>query len=257
MKPTIPPLLFALLLFVGMVAFLELGRRLARRHEEKPDADKASLATVETALFALFGLLVAFTFSGAASRFQEKRMLVVQEANAIEAAYRTTDLVAPESQAALRQQFRDYVNARLEVYRRLPDMVAARAPIARAEQLQDGIWTAAIAATRVTHADPSGARMLIPAVEDMVRVNRTRMISLQNHPPEVVYLLLFFLGLLCSLLAGFRMGARHRSWLHMLSFPLLTAAVVYVTIDIEYPRVGFIRLERADQALEDVRARMK
>jgi hypothetical protein len=82
--------------------------------------------------------------------------------------------------------------------------------------------------------------------------------SLQNHPPTIIYGLLFFLGLLCALMAGFRMAVRpQRSWLHIVTFPLITAVVVYVTIDIEYPRVGLIRLELADQVLKELRERMR
>jgi hypothetical protein len=81
--------------------------------------------------------------------------------------------------------------------------------------------------------------------------------ALQNHPPSIVYVLLFILALICSLLAGYRMAVvQHRSWLHILSFALITVVVIYVIIDVEYPRTGLIRLHSFDQALVDVRAEM-
>jgi hypothetical protein len=77
------------------------------------------------------------------------------------------------------------------------------------------------------------------------------MIALQNHPPAIVYGLLFLLGLLCSLLAGIRMASgQRRNWLHWVTFSLVTASVVYVTIDMEYPRVGLIRLETGGSGLD-------
>ena len=70
MEPAIKPLLFAVLLFGGMLVFLEIGRRLGvRRRSRESEGDRGSLSTIEGAMFALFGLVVAFTFSGAASRF--------------------------------------------------------------------------------------------------------------------------------------------------------------------------------------------
>ena len=50
---------------------------------------------------------------------------------------------------------------------------------------------------------------------------------------------LFGLGLICSLLAGYRMSSgQHRSWLHILGFTVLTVIIVYVMLDVEYPRCG-------------------
>jgi ABC-type multidrug transport system fused ATPase/permease subunit len=256
MQPLLSPFFFAVILFLGMYGMLEVGRWVAVRFGET-EAERASLASIEAAVFALFGLLIAFTFSGAASRFQEKRIQIAEEANVIESAYMRIDLVAADAQPRLREEFREYLDARLEIYRRLPDMKAAHFAIERSKQLELAIWKDAIAATRISYNDPAGSRLLLPAVMDVIHMHRTRMTALQNHPPGLVYVLLLLLGLLCSLLAGFRMATGpRRNWLHMVIFPLVTAAVVYLTIDIEYPRVGLIRLEHADQMLEEVRARM-
>jgi uncharacterized membrane protein YedE/YeeE len=82
--------------------------------------------------------------------------------------------------------------------------------------------------------------------------------ALQMHPPRIIYALLFGLGLICSLLAGYRMATGlHRSWLHILGFTVITVLVVYVVLDIEYPRAGLFRLEAADQVLLDLRQAMR
>jgi hypothetical protein len=92
----------------------------------------------------------------------------------------------------------------------------------------------------------------------MIDMMTTRTMALQVHPPWIIYALLFALGLICSLLAGYRMSAgKHRSWLHILGFTVITMIVVYVILDAEYPRAGLIKLELADQVLVDVRATMK
>jgi len=74
------------------------------------------------------------------------------------------------------------------------------------------------------------------------------------HSPRIIYALLFGLGLLCSLLAGYRMASdRNRSWLHIMGFAAITGIIVYVILEVEYPSTGLIRLEAADQLLVDVR----
>src|SRR5580765_7773073 len=76
--------LFALGLFLGMLILLEVGRRIgARRLAEDPEGAEAGVGTVEGAVFALLGLLIAFTFSGAASRFDTRRQLIIEETNDI------------------------------------------------------------------------------------------------------------------------------------------------------------------------------
>ncbi len=108
--------LVAIVLFVGMLLLLEMGRRLGnRRLATDPDGARAGTGTVEGAVFALLGLMIAFTFSGAASRFDTRRDLIVQETNAIGTAYLRIDLLPVNAQPAMREHFRQYLDSRLEV----------------------------------------------------------------------------------------------------------------------------------------------
>ncbi|MFI5247994.1 MAG: DUF4239 domain-containing protein [Nitrospirales bacterium] len=259
MEPPIPALVFAVVLFIGMLILLEIGRRFGiKRRPKESEGERGGLGTVEGAVFALFGLMVAFTFSGAAARFNEKRMLTAEEANCIETAYLRLHLLSPQAQPELRDLFRHYVDSRLETYRRLPNMAAAEIEMANSRKIQEEVWTAAVAATRLPDSHPSSGLLLLPALNNMIDVTTTRTMALQLHPPRIIYVLLFSLGLICSLLAGFRMSSgQHRSWLHILGFTVLTVIIVYVMLDVEYPRAGLIRLESADQLLVNLREHMK
>lgn len=258
MKAPIPPLLFAVLLFGGMLALLEVGRRLGiKRQAAESEIERSNLGTIEAAVFALFGLVVAFTFSGAADRFNQKRGLIAEEANAIGTAYLRLQLVSEKARPELQELFRHYVDSRLETYRKLPNMRAATIEMAETKKTQREIWTKAVTATSLQSSHPDAGKLLLPALNNMIDITTTRNMALRTHPPNVIYALLFALGLICSLLAGYRMAtSRHRSWLHLLSFPLITVIVIYVIVDLEYPRIGLIRLESFDQVLIDVRADM-
>lgn len=259
MEPPISPLIFSGVLFVGMVVLLEAGRRLGiRRRSGESEAERSSLGTVEAAVFALFGLLVAFTFSGGALRFNEKRMLIADEANSIETAYLRLHLVAQQAQPELREFFRQYVDSRLETHRKMPDMKAAEIEMSKSKQVQQQIWTKAVAATALPQSHPDAGKLLLPALNSMIDITTTRTMALQVHPPRIIYDLLFLLGLLCALLAGYRMAiGEHRSWLHILSFAVITVIIVYVILDVEYPRAGLFRIEASDQLLIQVRESMK
>src|SRR5689334_11357642 len=157
-------LLIALGLFAGMLVLLEVGRRIGlRRMQRDPESARAGVGAADGAIFALLGLLIAFTFSGAASRFDQRRSLIIEEANAIGTAYLRVDLAAPDLQPALRDSFRRYLAARLEVYQKIPDMDAVQAALANANRLQTEIWGQAIAATRAPGSHPSAAVLFLPA----------------------------------------------------------------------------------------------
>jgi hypothetical protein len=258
MEPPISPVLFSIFLFFGMLMMLEVGRRLAvRRRSKEVDGERSNLGPIEGAVFALFGLLMAFTFSGAASRFNEKRMLIAEEANTIETAHLRLHLV-PDAEPKLQDLFRRYIDSRLETYRKMPNMDAVNLEMANSKKIQEQIWTEAIAATRLSSSHPAAGWLLLPALNNMIDITTTRTMALQMHPPRIIYALLFGLGLICSLLAGYRMATgQQRSWLHILGFTVITVVVVYVVLDIEYPRAGLIRLEAADQALVELRQGMK
>ena len=77
-------LIYTLTLLVGMLLLMEAGRRVgSRRIAADAEGAKAGIGTVEGALLALLGLLTAFSFSGAAARFVERRQQIVDEASAI------------------------------------------------------------------------------------------------------------------------------------------------------------------------------
>lgn len=241
-------------LFLGMLAMLEVGRRLGiRRRKEDPVGAREGAGAVDGAIFGLFGLLVAFTFSGAAQRFDARRGLINEEANAIGTAYLRLDLLPAAAQPALRQRFRDYADARLSVYRQA-DLESARREFARSGEIQLDIWNQA----RQAADGSSPATMLVlPALNDMIDITSTRRMALWMHPPLVIFVLLFVLGLTCAFLAGAAMSAgKTRNWAHMIGFAGITALTVYVILDIEFPRRGFIRVDAADQLLVDVRDSM-
>ena len=258
MEPSFPPFVFTLLLFLGMLIMLETGRRLGiGRRPQETDTDRSNMGMIEGALFAMFGLLMALTFTGAASRFNEKRMLIAEEATAIQTAYMRLEMLPREQKLALQDLFRRYVDSRLGAYRRMPDADAAAAEMANSEKLQGQIWEYAVTATEVPGAHRDAGKLLLPALNNMFDITTIRAMSIQIHPPAIVYALLFGVALVCALLAGYRMASsQYRSWLHILGFTVITVVVVYVILDLDYLREGLIRLQSADQMLVKAREAM-
>ncbi len=248
--------LFAGGLFLGLLLFQEAGRRLGvRRLAAEPEGARAGLGAVEGAVFALMGLLVAFSFSGAATRFDARRHLIVEEANAVGTAYLRLDLLPADAQPKMRDLFRRYMDERLDVYRNVPDIAAAKEALARSIALQGEIWNGAVDASR---AEPQARMLLMPALNAMFDIAAARTAAIQMHPPTVIFAMLGLVALACALLAGHSMaGLKKRSLLHSLGFAIILTLTVYVILDLEYPRVGLIRVDPMDKVLADVRQSMK
>jgi hypothetical protein len=245
-------------LFAGMVVLLEVGRRIGvRRIAADPEGAKSGTGAIDGAVFALLGLLIAFTFSGATSRFDDRRNLIIEETNDVSTAYLRLDLLPASSQPPLRELFRQYLDARLETYQKLPDIEAAQASFDHSMRLQEDIWQQAVAAARMPEAPLAANTLLLPALNQMFDITTTRMAIMKMHPPPVIFVLLFGMALISSLLAGFGMAhGKSRSWVHIIGFTLTMALAVNVIINIEFPRKGLFRVDEFDQSLWKLRQGM-
>jgi hypothetical protein len=246
-------------LFVGMLVLLEAGRRLGlKRSGVERETSHEGLVAIEAAVFGLLGLLIAFTFAAAATRFEQRRQGTIDEANAIGTAWLRLDLLPAATQPELRARMRAYADARLAAFQKLPDLDAAQRELDRAHVLQEEIWSRAVAAASQEGSSPSIALVLLPALNSMFDEMTHRVMAARVHTTPVILALLVVVALGCALLAGNGMAWSHgRHWIHRVCFAAATAATVYVIHDVDHPRIGLIRVDPVDSALEEVRAGMK
>ncbi|SDY03047.1 DUF4239 domain-containing protein [Nitrosomonas sp. Nm58] len=245
-------------LFIGLLLAFGIGRYIGARWLPESESEHTSSGLLDGAIFGLLGLLIAFTFSGAVSRFDDRKDLVIKEANAIGTAYLRLDLLSVGAQPALRALFRQYLDARLEVYQKLPDLAASEAALVRANALQGEIWSAAVKAYQETESIPP-ALLLLAALNEMFDIATQRtIVALEMHPPTIIFVMLFSLALISSVLAGYTTaGARGHSLTHAVIFAAIIAGTVYVILNIEYPRLGLIRIDSVDRVLVALRKSME
>jgi hypothetical protein len=242
-------LVIAVALFIGLVVCLEIGFRLgARRIKTLPNAHEG-FGAIEGAVFGLFGLLLSLSFFGAASRLDARRQLIVQEANAIASAYMRVDLLPNAEQPEVRRLFREYLDERVRISE-MSNEEAVLSETHKSAKLQQAIWSRAISATK---EGAPGAALLIPAVNQMIEVASAKAIAVQTHLPELVFYFLIAAALVSGLVAGFGMARGQRNWVSVLAYASVVTVTMYVTIDMEYPRAGLIRIGAADLALTTLR----
>lgn len=243
----------ALGLILAMIGSMHVGWRIGKKLKED-SANAPNVGSIGGAVFALLGLLIAFTFSNGISRFDDRRMLIVQEANDIGTAWLRIQLLPEETQPEMRSLFRDYLDSRLAAYEHIPDLKAAKTALDRGTQLQEQMFSLAVDQCK-GQARPC-EMLLLPALNAMIDVTTTRTMVSQFHPPMIIFILLMVFSLVAALLAGYEMAGARRSWIHIVVFSLAMAMTIHVILDVEYPRIGFIRIDQTDQVLIDLRESM-
>jgi hypothetical protein len=256
---TLLALVLALCLFLGMLLFLELGRRFGLRQTAKSGtAARAGVGVVDSVVYAVLSLLLGFTFAGATSRFDQRRNLVVEEVGATSTAWARLDALPAEPQTTVRTAFRRYVDLVIDSY-------AHGKPIGSREELrqyatltaaQNDLWARAVAACLAPGGEP--ARMLVlPGLNEMFDAVDRERLARRLHPPNVIWIMLGVSAFAAALFAGYSMSSgATRNWLHIIGVATTISIVTYVIIDLEYPRLGLVRVDAMDKALVELRATM-
>jgi len=239
------PILVAIALLPIMLGLMALGERIARR-------TRTALAVPsDSAVLALLGLLLGFQFAGAANRLETRRQIVVKEANAIGTAYLRIDLLPADEQPQMRELFRTYTSLRIKMVES-GRLEHARALDAESRKIQSQIWTKSIVASR---KDPSPATqtLVLASLNDMFDVTTERFVAAHTHTPLVIVALLFGVTMASAFLVGYTTSGAQHSWTLRGLFVMVIVGTMYVTLDMEFPRVGLIRVGAADDAMIDTR----
>jgi hypothetical protein len=245
----------ALSIFVllAILACVSIGRRIGtRRMTRFPGEKRDGLGVIEGVVYALLGLVIAFSFNGAGERVLARRAQIGNEVNVIGTAYLRIDVLPKESQPEIRELFRHYLDLRRRAVQALPDLSRAETLFAEAGEVQMQIWDRAIAATRggtATHA----SMLFLPALNAMIDEQTTARIATLQHPPLVIEALLVALILLAALFIGEATTEMKRlSRLHILGLALLLSVMTFVIRDLERPMVGLIKIEDTRGLVEDL-----
>jgi hypothetical protein len=247
----------ALALFLGMLLFLELGRRYGiRQAEKRGTAARVGVGVADRAVYAVLALLLGFVFSGATTRFENRRDLVARQVATIGTAWSRIDALPTESEASIRPWFRRYVDALIASYQDgkpigSPEELRQRASIAAARK---DLWTRAVAACLAPGGGPA-LMLLLPALNEMFEAANRERIARRMQPPRMIWFMLGVSALAAALFAGYSMAnATARNWMYSLGIAATISIVTYVIIDLEYPRLGLVRVDAIDQLLVDQRA---
>lgn len=234
----LPPLLLLLVLVVGAFAASETGYWLGRLSGPRDELFDRQLGIVRGATFAVVAFLIGFAFSGAASRYVDRLDVIVKEANALGTAWLRADTLPEPARGKLKTALRDYTAERVALLQE-QDMQAILARIAKTGGFHDRLWQAAL---QGTHGNPSLALLVLPSINEVIDLHTVHLSAARRHLPMAIFVALLVTAGLSLGLAAFGHGQVRRRFTTLdLMYGVVLAAALWMTIDLDYPRYGFIR----------------
>lgn len=241
-------------LLAAMLLAHEVAFRRARRLRRAAPGGGEPLAGLDSAMSLLLGLLLAFSFSMAAGRYEQRQELVVAEANAIGTAWLRCDLLEGAARDECRSHLRTYTNVRLAIFEAADDAAALAPLVKRSEATQQALWAQLAAQSRA--APSQNTSLMLQAANELIDRHGDRVAAYRRHVPAEVMVMLLGLCLAWAAFSGHAQGWNGRR--HPVGWPvfaLLVAAVIFITFDFDRQKAGLIRLD-ASQSLYDLRAGM-
>jgi hypothetical protein len=234
----------------------EIGFRFGWwRQSKSNEPTRSQVNTLQAASLGLLALLLGFTFSMALTRFDTRKQLVLDEANAIGTTYLRAQLLPDPAREEVSNLLRRYVDVRLEFYQAGINQRRLQKVGDDTEKLHRALWSYAIATGRQDpRAIPTG--LFIQSLNDLIDLHAKRVVALENHVPESIFVLLLIVATLSLGLVGYGAGmGRDRNLLPTVISLILIASVILLIMDLDRPRRGLIKVSQ--QSMVDLQNSLK
>ncbi len=233
------PVVFSLLSLIAMWLAARLGASFPNR-EKHLEGIRDNYGVVFGATLTLLGLIIGFTFSMAVGRYDQRKSLEEEEANAIGTEYVRIDLLPGPDAEKARVLLRDYLNQRIRFYNTPNLGTGALSQLnASTAQLQGKLWPAV---TVPASNQPTPLTTLaVSGMNDVLNSQGYTDAAWKNRIPVAAWALMLLIALFCNLLAGY--GAHKPHSLLLLVVPLLVSISFLLIGDIDSPRGGLIRVK--------------
>jgi hypothetical protein len=242
------PILYFIVVLPLSLAALVVGYLYASRRR-KPEDEKAGWAfgLGQAAIFGLIALILGFSFSFAAARYEARRALVVDESGAIMTAYLRAAFLPAAGTARFRKLLIDYARTRLDTYAEVGegDVRGEEESIDRGKELQGELWAMATTAARHDPRSPFYADLTRSVIET-IGVAEKQEAALNNHVPRAIIGIILLCTIIGALLLGLTFGRvkAPNAFLSVI-FCLLFGATVFTIVDLDHPQGGFISVDIA------------
>jgi hypothetical protein len=231
-------------ILAGVVALLclglEAGFRFGQwRKSRIPDEREQLAGAMVASILGLVALVLGFTFSLGAQRFDARRLGVLDEANAIGTTWLRTRFLPQPQGTESKRLLREYVDVRL----RAVQQGRTAEEISRSNELQMQLWDHAVEARQASDSISTG--LYIQSLNQVIDLHATRMLSLRSRIPLVLWLALYFLATLGITAVGYQSGlAAARRSPAAIALVLAFTCVLYLIADLDRGQEGLLRVSQ-------------
>jgi hypothetical protein len=232
-------LLVVIGLVVGVGVSHEIGFWLGSKTRSDDAPFDQQVALVRASTGALVAFLVAFAFSGAASRFVDRIDIVVKEANALGTAYLRADTIAEPQRSELKDALKEYTADRVVLLSR-EGRDRIEPLLAKVSGLHERMWRSAIEATQDNAPLMS---VVLPPINEVIDLHSVHLAMARRHLPIPIMTLLLGTAAISLGIIGFGNGRVGRRFSALDSvYGAVLAVALWMTIDLDYPGMGLIRV---------------
>jgi hypothetical protein len=238
-SPLLLPVLLIVILSIVMEAASKFGIQIV-------SADKISddgWNVVQAGVLSLVAFMLGFSFAQAQAHFDERRALVVTEANAIGTTWLRADQLPAQQVPRFRGLLYDYLNLRKTAYQSTLTPQRLNEFRARSDGYQTRLWNIASAALRASPGD-LGRSLLMQSLNDTIDDAARQQEALVAHVPTPIVTLTLLLVVLGGMIVGLgfaRSGKRPR--MLAIVYVLATVIVVDMVVDLDRPESGFVQVD--------------
>ena len=236
---------------VAVLLSVEIGYRLARHRRKRSEAEKeAPVGGMVGGALGLLAFMLAFTFGLATSRFEERRQIVLAEANAIGTTYLRAAMLPEPMRTETRDLLRQYVEIRIEGI----NAGNAGLVLSKSDELQGRLWSEAVAATEKDRSPIAG--LFVQSLNEVIDLHAKRvMVGLRSRIPGAIWTALYLLAILAMVAMGYHEGLTG-SGRSLAVLPLVVAfcIVLILVVDVDRPGEGLV--EVSQQSMVDLHKSM-
>jgi hypothetical protein len=235
----------SLVLFAAASIGFAFGRIISRRVE-----DRAQVGAVQASILGLLALMLGFTFAAASARYDARRLLGVDEANALGTTFLRAQTLPEPYRTTMSRMLHEYIDLRVESISSFRDTKKLMHIKNKTERLQQDMWGQASSAARRYPNAITG--LFIGSLNESIDLYSARIAAFRNRVPESVLWILACISIAALAITGYSFGlAGQRAWIVIALVSVLVAAVIIMIVDLDRPQVGPTQVNQ--QSMIDLR----
>jgi hypothetical protein len=231
-----------------------LGYKFKGYHITKfPGTEHVGIGPTEGSLLGLTALLLSFTFGMSATKFETRRQHIVSEVNDIGTTILRCDMYPDSVRDLLKVDLKNYLETRIAYYTAGDDEDMIKHTLEQSDSISGIIWRK-VAVLSHDLNNRVASEQMVPSLNSMIDIVTTREGARRATVPGMILIVLCTLILVSAFLSGYGSKNMERNKVLVVAFAFITTLALYLVVDLDKPRQGFVNLNSTEQLMMSLRS---